>query len=222
MDHSAASNFISLSGFLLIEEPGFVESREHNYKLMTTQIIKSSDEELLELIIEKDHSAFTELVTRYTKKFYSVSYRILGNQSDAEDMVQDAFLKLWNDPELWDKEQKTKFTTWFYRVLINQCLDYKRKKSYRNHDEYEETRIGERSTGKIMEQKSTNELINTYIMKLPEKQQIALNLCYYENLTRAEAGEIMELTPKGVQSLVSRAKDNLKQKLKLYYEQEAI
>lgn len=189
---------------------------------MSEQLSNRSDEELLELIIKKDHPAFAELVSRYTKKFYSVSYRILGNRIDSEDMVQDAFLKIWDEPDLWDKKYKTKFTTWFYRVLINQCLDYKRKKGYRNHEEYEEESKGERSTGMIIEERSKNELINKYILELPEKQQIALNLCYYENLTREEAGEIMELTSKGVQSLVSRAKDNLKKKLKVYYEQEAI
>ncbi len=189
---------------------------------MSGHLSKKSDEELLELIIKKDHPAFAELVNRYTKKFYSVSYRILGNRIDSEDMVQDAFLKIWDAPELWDKKQKTKFTTWFYRVLINQCLDHKRKKGYRNHDEYEEESTGERTTGKIMEEQSRNKLVNKYILELPEKQQIALNLCYYENLTRQEAGEIMELTSKGVQSLVSRAKDKLKKKLKVYYEQEAI
>lgn len=189
---------------------------------MSEHLSNKSDEELLELTIKKEHPAFAELVRRYTKKFYSVSYRIVGSRVDSEDMVQEAFLKLWNQPSLWDKKKNTKFTTWFYRVLINQCLDHKRKKSYRTHSEYEEESTGERSTGKIMEEKSRNELINKYILELPEKQQIALNLCYYENLTRQEAGEIMELTDKGVQSLVSRAKENLKKKLKVYYEQEAI
>ncbi|MGH7884901.1 MAG: RNA polymerase sigma factor [Thermodesulfobacteriota bacterium] len=189
---------------------------------MSEQLVNKNDEELLELINKKDHPAFSELVRRYSKKFYAVSYRILGNRDDSEDMVQDAFLKLWNESDLWESKFETKFTTWFYRVFINQCLDYKRKKGYRNHDEYEESSMGEHSTGIIMEQKSSNELINKYIMELPEKQQIALNLCYYENLTREEAGEIMELTTKGVQSLVSRAKENLKSKLRKYYKQEAI
>lgn len=211
-----------MDGFLYEQEPDFTMITARSYKLMPYNIAENSDEQLIELITEGNHTAFTELVTRYTNKFYSVSYRILGNKDDAEDMVQDAFLKIWNEPDLWDKNQKTKFTTWFYRVLINQCLDYKRKKSYRNHDEFEESKKGNRSTGKIMEQLSTSELVNRCILELPEKQQLALNLCYYENMTRAEAGEIMDLTPKGVQSLVTRAKDKLKQKLKLYYEQEAI
>lgn len=186
------------------------------------KLVNYTDEELIQLITEKDHSAFSELVRRYSSKFYSTAYRILMNRSDSEDMVQEAFLKIWNEPDLWDSSYNTKFTTWFYRVIINQCLDYKRKKSYRNHEEYTESPSTQFDTDDIVENMSKSELINSCIKGLPERQQIALNLFYYDNLSIAEAAEIMELKPKGMESLVLRAKENLKERLREYHEQEAI
>lgn len=186
------------------------------------KLVNYTDEELIGLITKQDHDAFSELVRRYSAKFYSTAYRILMNKSDSEDMVQEAFLKIWNEPELWDKRYNTKFTTWFYRVIINQCLDYRRKKSYRNHDEYTETASSQFDTGDIIENKSKSDLINNCIKELPERQQIALNLFYYENLSINESAEIMELKPKGMESLVLRAKKNLKNRLREYHEQEAI
>lgn len=189
---------------------------------MHKKLTNLSDEELMELIINGKHSAFAELVSRYTDKFYSTAYRILMSKDDSEDMVQDAFLKLWSDPGKWDKKYNVKFTTWFYKILINQCLDHKRKKKYRTHNELDEKISGNSSTEIAIEKLSMSDLINRSINKLPEKQQLAINLCYYEHLTTREAAEIMGLKPKGVQSLVLRARERLKNILGSYYEKEAI
>ena len=72
------------------------------------------DESLIRQIGEKEnHKAFTALVNRHSKRFYSIAYRILFNKNDAEDIVQKAFLKLWNRPKLWKQSKDAKFTTWF-------------------------------------------------------------------------------------------------------------
>jgi len=189
---------------------------------MTNSLSSQSDEELLTEIAKQDHFAFSELVSRYSGKLYSMAYRILNNNNDAEDIVQEAFLKLWNNPTIWDGRYNNRFSTFFYRVVTNQCIDHKRRNSYRQHEELNDKHISTVSTDKIIEAKSKSELINRYINELPERQQLALNLCYYENLSSTEAAEIMELSPKGIQSLVLRAKENLKNKLKLYYEKQAI
>lgn len=207
-------NYIDTHAFVSIEQ--IPDSAEVKI------LVNYTDEELIGLIKNNDHNAFTELVKRHSTKFYSTAYRILMNKSDSEDMVQDAFLKLWNEPGLWDKNYKTKFTTWFYRVIINQCLDYKRKRSYRNHEEYTEAASSQYDTDDIIESKSKSELINDCIKELPERQQIALNLYYYENLSMDEAAEIMDLKRKGMESLVMRAKENLKDRLREYHEKEAI
>lgn len=189
---------------------------------MCDKFSNCSDEELVRLIRNQDHGAFSELVTRYSAKLYSTAYRMLMNRTDSEDMVQDVFMKLWNEPDSWKENSNAKFTTWFYRVIINQCIDYKRKKKYRNHEEYKESASGKFNTAEILENRSRSELINMYIMELPERQQIALNLYYYENMNINEAAEIMGLKPKGLESLVSRAKENLRNRLKVHHDKQEI
>ncbi|MBE9531735.1 MAG: sigma-70 family RNA polymerase sigma factor, partial [Proteobacteria bacterium] len=68
------------------------------------------------------------LVKRDTPRYYGLAYRTLFNKIDAEEVVQEAFLKLWQKPEAWDRGKGTKFSTWFYRVVANICIDRNRKK----------------------------------------------------------------------------------------------
>ncbi len=93
----------------------------NNYALALT------DEELMEQVKSGDRASFSELVTRHTNRFYGLAYRMLASREEAEDIVQESFLMIWESPEKWDSGKKAKFTTWFYRVVANACLDSKRK-----------------------------------------------------------------------------------------------
>ena len=175
------------------------------------------DEHLLKLIKEGDHSAFSELVIRHTKKYYSIAYRVLFNRDDSEDLVQEAFLKLWNNPQSWNSSRNVKFTTWFYRVVINLCLDYKKKNKFDTSNNYNEIESHSNTQDGIIDTKRRQELLDKYLLQLPERQQIALNLCFYEGVSNKEAAEIMDINLKALQSLIVRAKTNLKEKLHKYY-----
>ena len=86
------------------------------------------DQELLALIQDGSHQAFAELVKRHTERFYRLAYRYVQNRETAEDLVQDAFLRLWENPAIWQPDRNSKFTTWFYRIVVNLCLDWQKKK----------------------------------------------------------------------------------------------
>ena len=86
------------------------------------------DHELLERIQDGNGQAFAALVERHTDRFYRLAYRYLQSKEAAEDVVQDAFLKLWENPALWQPQRNSKFTTWFYRVVVNLCLDLRKRK----------------------------------------------------------------------------------------------
>ena len=75
-----------------------------------------------------NQEAFAEIVHRHSKRFYRIAYRILFLKDDAEDVVQEAFLKLWERRLLWNPNKDTKFTTWFYKIVLNLILDHNRKK----------------------------------------------------------------------------------------------
>jgi RNA polymerase sigma-70 factor, ECF subfamily len=147
-------------------------------------------------------------------RFFRVAYRFIGNRSETEDMVQDAFLKLWERPGLWQSDRNTAFTTWFYRIVVNQCLDYHKKK--RPLQLLDESWIeDERQTHEDdMLDKEKQHLLEERIAHLPERQRTALNLCFYEGLSNLEAADIMGVRLKALQALLMRAKATLKQELK--------
>ena len=186
---------------------------------MAEDLYSYSDEQLLDLITEGDKTAFPELVMRHSKKFYGIAYRILSNRDDAEDTVQDAFLKLWHNPEIWNKQYKIKFTTWFYKIVINLSLDYKKKIKPETLGEQMEVLEDNDRSNVIMENKQKKELVERFISELPERQQTALNLCFYEGISNKEAAEIMDVNLKALESLIMRAKENLKLKISKSYKE---
>ena len=86
---------------------------------MTPSYHSLPDESLLAFIVSGDAAAFEALVTRYHRRFYHMAYRWLLNQEDAEDIVQQSFVKLWSGKAKWKTNKKAKFTTWFYTILYH-------------------------------------------------------------------------------------------------------
>ena len=89
---------------------------------------EKDDQELLALIQDGSHQAFAELVQRHTQRFYRLAFHYVQNRETAEDLIQDAFLRLWENPASWQPGRNSKFTTWFYRIVVNLCLDWQKKK----------------------------------------------------------------------------------------------
>jgi RNA polymerase sigma-70 factor (ECF subfamily) len=177
---------------------------------------EKDDQELLALVQEGSQSAFDELVQRHTERFYRLAYRYVQNRETAEDLVQDAFVRLWENPASWRPDRNSKFTTWFYRIVVNLCLDWQKKKRPLPLDE-EMPLIDERETAdeamiKVQEQR----LLEKEIAALPERQRTALNLCFDEGLSNQEAAETMGVNLKALQSLIMRAKTTLKERMKAY------
>lgn len=174
------------------------------------------DELLIEQIVKGSHEAFAALVNRYSNRFYRIAYRLVSNKGDAEDIVQEAFLKVWNRPQLWNPGKHVKFTTWFYKVVINLCLDHNKKKKplpMPEDVELVDKRLGQDVLLDIHQKQA---LLDSFIQELPERQQLALNLCFYEGLTNKEAAEIIGVEVKALQSLIMRAKTTLKDQVKRY------
>ena len=174
------------------------------------------DSELLDLVQHGSHPAFAALVERHTERYYRLAYRYLQNRAAAEDMVQDAFLKLWEDPGRWRPEKNCKFTTWFYRVVVNLCLDWqKRKRPLELNDDM--PLIDERVTAdQAMVRREEQRILEQEIAALPERQRAALNLCFDEGVSNQEAADIMGINLKALQSLLMRAKTTLKKRMQSY------
>ncbi len=180
---------------------------------MVKETKEFTDEELMGRIRSGDRNAFSELVVRHTKRYYSLAYRMLSSREEAEDIVQESFLTVWTNPAGWQGDRQAKFTTWFYRVVTNACIDRKRKNTpLQMADGFDPPDEG-RGTEEMIELKRKKENIDAYIGELPESQQTALALCFYEGVSNREAAEIMGLSVKALESLLMRAKTSLRRKL---------
>jgi len=183
---------------------------------MDAKPLHLDDESLIRRIQGGDHKAFAILVDRHSNRFYRIAYRLVFSKDDAEDIVQEAFLKIWDRPNLWDPGKRTKFTTWFYRVVINLCLDHRKKKKLVNlpeNIEFADENPGAEALFDVHQQQA---VLERFIHDLPERQQLAINLCFYEGLSNHEAAQIIGVNVKALQSLVMRAKTALKYKVKRY------
>jgi RNA polymerase sigma-70 factor (ECF subfamily) len=167
-----------------------------------------SDESLMCAVKEGSHQAFSILVRRHSDRFFRMAYRLCSKTQTAEDLVQDAFLKIWKNPSLWKEGKGAKFTTWFYRILLNQHIDAMRaQKAVNVADEhlvrFADDRIKPDENVIQMEEQA---MIEAAINALPERQRMALNLCFYEGITNAQAADVMGINIKAVESLLMRAK----------------
>jgi RNA polymerase sigma-70 factor (ECF subfamily) len=181
---------------------------------MDAEFSNLDDESLIRQILKGSHEAFATLVRRYTNRCCSIAYRFVTDKNDVEDIVQEAFLKLWHKPQMWNANKRTKFTTWFYTVVINLCLDLNKKKKPLDLPEDVVLEDENPRQDDLVDIRKKQALLEGLVRKLPQRQQLALNLCFYEGLTNKEAAEIIGVEVKAVQSLVMRAKTTLKKKVK--------
>jgi RNA polymerase sigma-70 factor (ECF subfamily) len=123
---------------------------------------------------------------------------------------------LWEDPAKWQPGRNSKFTTWFYRVVVNLCLDVQKKKRPMELGE-QMPLVDERETAdQAIIRAQEERILEREIAALPERQRTALNLCFDEGLTNQQAAEVMGVNLKALQSLIMRAKTTLKERMKTY------
>ncbi len=174
------------------------------------------DKDLMTLIQTGDHQAFSILVKRHTQIFFNLAFRTVHNESDAQDVVQNCFLKLWQKPHMWSDKKGAKFTTWFYRVVLNACEDFRRNKARHTHKDitdYAEI-YGEHASqerGLIVTEEQAE--LESAIADLPERQKKALNLVVYQELKQKEAADVLGVGVKALESLLSRAKSTLRARM---------
>lgn len=169
------------------------------------------DEDLLALLAnQQDHAAFGELVKRHAGRFRLLAYRFTHSFEEAEDIVQDAFTQLWLKPSQWDPQKKVQFTTWFYRIVVNRCLDKARRKKPVAMPENFDAKADLDAADDVMIENERQRAVEIAFRALPQNMQTALNLSFYDPVPNKDAADMMGLSLKAFQSLVMRAKTTLK------------
>jgi len=172
----------------------------------------ASDELTLMLRVrEDDRQAFDRLVEMYRDHAVNMLFRMVGNRDDAEELAQEAFLRIYRARKRWRPEAS--FTTWFHRIATNLAINHRRKKSPARLPEYEE------GTDPVTpdDGASRAELVKhvwTAVQELPARQRAALVLTRLEGCTYVQAAEAMDVSVDAIRSLVARARDELRDRLR--------
>ena len=183
-------------------------------------------EELMARIAEGDEDVFEILVNRHQTSILNLIYRFIGDRTQAKDLAQEVFLKVWQSAQNY--EPKAKFTTWVYRITANLCFN-ELKSSRRNKwfsflqsDEdskhtFEETLADTAPSAEdLLLEKERSRQISDALQSLPENQRMALILKRYDDLSYQEIAQIIGCSVSAVESLLVRAKRTLQEKLKNY------
>lgn len=179
----------------------------------------ASDEDLVEMVKSGSESAFNELVKRYMKKAYSIAYQFVGNSQDAKDLSQDVFIKIYQSISSF--KEGYKFFSWFYRILMNHCINFKKRKYvFDNIDELKDYNNLKDSDGTFLDDginlTELKETVHNAISKLPLKQRKVVILCEIEGFSRTDASKILKISEGTVRTRLFYAKKRLKKYLEDY------
>jgi len=193
---------------------------EHNNR-------NANDTGLLELIANGDETAFKSLYNRFNAQVYNTALVYIQNQFEAEEITQDVFLEIHKSAKGFDG--KSSLSTWIYRITINKSIDRlrynSRKKRFakfinlfsQDENEFINDVPFFDHPGVLNENKEKADILFKALNKLTEQQKTAFILTYIEGLTGKEAAETMNISSKAVESLIQRAKVNLRKELEKFY-----
>src|SRR6185436_19001059 len=158
---------------------------------------------------------------------YNTAIGILQNEEDAEDVAQEVFVQVFESVGSFKAEAK--FSTWLYRITVSKALDHLRKKKRKKRFAYIQSIFGANNEtliekpdfhhpGVTLDNKERATMLFNAIARLPENQKIAFTLHKVEGLSYQEISDIMKTTVSSVESLMHRAKNNLKKILQDHYQ----
>ncbi|MDO8566067.1 MAG: RNA polymerase sigma factor [Candidatus Moranbacteria bacterium] len=175
-----------------------------------------TDEELVALVRRVDPGYYEAIVTRYRKKLLPYFWRLIGVGDEAEDLLQNVFIKVFE--HLADFDIQRKFSPWIYRIAHNEAVNYLKKKSYRQLIAWEDiTSVKEmtsaRDEGETPEEARMRDeariALRRALNTLPKKYREILQLRYYLDKSYAEMSRILKKPENTVASMLSRAKKQL-------------
>jgi RNA polymerase sigma-70 factor (ECF subfamily) len=183
--------------------------------------VKLGDEELVARVKDGDPTAFEELVGRHQQKAYRIAFDFARDREEAKDLSQDAFLKAYTNIRYFDG--RSSFYTWFYRILVNLCLDYKRRQQRRATEEFNEAVEGEiepshqaapmMSPDQQVLAAQLAKKLGAALEALPPKQRTVFILRNNQGLSIREIAEIMQTAEGTVKVHLHRAVTALRQSM---------
>jgi RNA polymerase sigma-70 factor (ECF subfamily) len=181
---------------------------------------------LIEQLKQGDETAFRKIVETWKDMVYNTALGIVQGQEDAEDVAQEVFVQVYESIQSFKGESK--LSTWLYRITVTKSLDHVRKKKRKKRFAYIRSLFGEQNEvllhppdflhpGITLDNKERSKVLFDAINRLPDNQRVAFILHKVEGLSYQEISEIMSKSVSSIESLLHRAKLNLKDWLREYY-----
>jgi RNA polymerase sigma-70 factor (ECF subfamily) len=140
----------------------------------------------------------------------------MGARADGEEIAQEAFARVWAHAGRWRPiggGGNARFTTWLYRIVVNLAIDRKRRPTFAAIDDVGEP-VDEADDGfRQLHRRQVSASVAEAMKRLPERQRVALTLCFFEELSNIEAGKVMGLSVGAIESLLVRARRTLRAEL---------
>ena len=173
--------------------------------------VEESDESLLAAYAAGEVDAARLLTARLTPSVLGYAARVLQDRAEAEDVAQEAMLRLWKQAPEW-RHGEAKISTWLYRVTANLCTDRLRKRrgGTVDLDAIAEPQDGQPSAQAQLETKARADALSKALAMLPERQRQAVALRHLEGLSNPEIAQIMDVGVEAIESLIARGKRGLK------------
>ena len=206
--------------------------REHSKHFPLLDLEKLSDEELVRAFLDrKDEAAFNEIVNRYGDKIYRLALRITRNHSDAEEVLQEAFIIIMNKINTFREESK--FSTWLHKVATNTSYIHLRygKKKYENEQSledytpYDESGVlkgvqvkdwSDRPDGELLSREAM-EIIEGAVNELPVTHRVVFHLRDVEGFSNQDVAKALGISLTAVKSRIHRARLFLRDRLSDYF-----
>ncbi|MGF2413939.1 RNA polymerase sigma factor [Ferruginibacter sp.] len=182
--------------------------------------------ELIVQLQQGDEQAFKKLLDEWQDMVYNTAIGIVQNEDDADDITQDVFIQVYQSVSSFKGESK--FSTWLYRIVISKALDHVKRKKRKKRFAFVQSLFGNdgeeivhpeefNHPGVVMENKERAAELFKAMELLPDNQRIAFTLHKLEAQKHQDIAEIMNLSLTAVESLIARAKGNLRKTLTAYY-----
>jgi len=171
----------------------------------------ASDAVLMGRVAAGDPAASRAVVDAHLSGIVAFAWRMVGDHATAEDVAQDAFLKLWRQAPKW--KPKAQIGTWLRRVTYNRCIDVHRRR--RPSDDIDDVPLEDPNPGPARQllAEQVSGIVRQALDELPERQRAAIALVHFDGLNNIETAAILEVSVEAVESLLARGRRTLRAKL---------
>ena len=172
-------------------------------------MMQHNDTQLIERILDGDTSGYAVMVDRYKDLAFTIAYRILGKREDAEEVVQDAFVKAFQNLSAF--RQKAKFSTWLYRIIYNTAISKHRQKKP-GWQSIDEIAVPDNLMEFIAEEEEDHhKILEIAMQQLPEEDRILLTLYYVDESSVEDLHSILSISKANVKIKLFRARKKLQE-----------